>query len=61
MGPCNTNGKASLCRVILNDGATTVVQIRPAETVRQLANRLLDKRGLNYSAYEVHVASHPKV
>lgn len=54
-------GKAALCRVILSDGATTVVQIRPQETVRQLANRLLDKRGLNYSAYEVYIADHSKV
>lgn len=57
------NGKgAALCRVILNNSSsTTVVQIRPTETVRQLANRLLDKRGLNYSAYEVHLTTHPKV
>ncbi|GLV40551.1 locomotion defects [Carabus blaptoides fortunei] len=62
MAPCTMNGKgATLCRVILNNSSSTsVVQIRPTETVRQLANRLLDKRGLNYSAYEVHLASHPK-
>lgn len=49
-----------LCRVILNDGATTVVQIRPSETIRELVNRLLDKRGLNYSAYEVFLSDQTK-
>ncbi|XP_037944886.1 regulator of G-protein signaling loco isoform X3 [Teleopsis dalmanni] len=43
----------SLCRVILSDGATTIVQIRPEDTVKQLVERLLEKRGLIYKFYDV--------
>lgn len=43
----------TLCRVILPDGATTVVQTRSSESIRDLVLRLLDKRGLHYSAFEV--------
>lgn len=42
-----------LCRVILTDGATTIVQIRPGETVGQLVERLLEKRNLVYPYYDV--------
>jgi regulator of G-protein signaling len=51
----------ALCRVILPDGATTVVQTRSSETVRDLVLRLLDKRGLRYSAFEVFYGSNIKV
>jgi len=43
----------SLCRVILTDGATTIVQTRPNETVGQLVERLLEKRNLVYPYYDV--------
>ncbi|KAH8381578.1 hypothetical protein KR093_008672 [Drosophila rubida] len=43
----------SLCRVILTDGATTIVQTRPGETVGQLVERLLEKRNLVYPFYDV--------
>lgn len=43
----------SLCRVILTDGATTIVQTRPGETVGQLVERLLEKRNLVYPYYDV--------
>ncbi|XP_046385174.1 regulator of G-protein signaling loco isoform X2 [Ischnura elegans] len=53
-----------LCRVILPDGATTVVNtgasrsiLQPPptkQTVRELVNRLLEKRGLKYTAFEVY-------
>ncbi|XP_071448992.1 regulator of G-protein signaling loco isoform X2 [Hetaerina americana] len=53
-----------LCRVILPDGATTVVNtgasrsvLQPPpskQTVRDLVNRLLEKRGLKYTAFEVY-------
>ncbi|XP_055847261.1 regulator of G-protein signaling loco isoform X2 [Episyrphus balteatus] len=42
-----------LCRVILCDGATTIVQTKPDETVRQLVERLLEKRGISYQLFEV--------
>ncbi|XP_054260544.1 regulator of G-protein signaling loco isoform X2 [Macrosteles quadrilineatus] len=45
----------SLCRVVLPDGATAVVQIRPPQTVGQLVVRLLDKRGLRYNSFQVFV------
>ncbi|XP_017846613.1 regulator of G-protein signaling loco isoform X3 [Drosophila busckii] len=43
----------NLCRVILTDGATTIVQTRPGETVAQLVERLLEKRNLVYPYYDV--------
>lgn len=51
----------TLCRVILPDGATTVVQTRSSESVRDLVLRLLDKRGLRYSAFEVFFGANVKV
>lgn len=46
--------------MILADGATTVVQVGQNETVRELIHRLLEKRGLQYSSFEVYVAGSPK-
>ncbi|KAH8306399.1 hypothetical protein KR018_010376 [Drosophila ironensis] len=43
----------SLCRVILTDGATTIVQTRAGETVGQLVERLLEKRNLVYPYYDI--------
>lgn len=48
--------KSSLCRVILTDGATTIVQTRQNENIRDLVDRLLEKRGISYQAYEGFVA-----
>ncbi|PSN42008.1 hypothetical protein C0J52_08253 [Blattella germanica] len=50
----------TLCRVILPDGATTVVQTRSSECVRDLVLRLLDKRGLHYSAFDVFAGTNIK-
>ncbi|XP_067614523.1 regulator of G-protein signaling loco isoform X1 [Eurosta solidaginis] len=41
------------CRVILTDASTTMVQVRANETVVQLVERLLEKRGLTYQYYDV--------
>ncbi|XP_011185542.2 regulator of G-protein signaling loco isoform X1 [Zeugodacus cucurbitae] len=41
------------CRVILSDASTTMVQARANETVGQLVERLLEKRGLSYQYYDV--------
>ncbi|KAH8357201.1 hypothetical protein KR084_009268 [Drosophila pseudotakahashii] len=43
----------SLCRVILTDGATTIVQTRAGETVGELVERLLEKRNLVYPYYDI--------
>ena len=43
----------SLARVILPDRATTVVQTKSGETIRSLVARLLDKRGLRYTSFDV--------
>lgn len=48
--------RSSLCRVILSDGATTIVQTRHHETIRTLIDRLLEKRGISYEAYEGFIA-----
>ncbi|XP_049804565.1 regulator of G-protein signaling loco isoform X2 [Schistocerca nitens] len=50
----------TLCRVILADGATTVVQTRKHENVKDMVKRLLDKRGLHYSSFEVYVGNSTK-
>lgn len=57
ISPSNASGddsppKSSLCRVILMDGATTIVQTRHHENIRNLIDRLLEKRGIFYQAYE---------
>lgn len=48
--------RSSLCRIILSDGATTIVQTRYHESIRTLVDRLLEKRGILYEAYEGFVA-----
>ncbi|XP_055607715.1 regulator of G-protein signaling loco-like isoform X2 [Uranotaenia lowii] len=50
----------SLCRVILSNGATTVVQTRSNETIKELVERLLEKRGIVYNAYEAFLAGNHK-
>ncbi|KQS52490.1 regulator of G-protein signaling loco isoform X1 [Drosophila erecta] len=49
----STESVYSLCRVILTDGATTIVQTRPGETVGELVERLLEKRNLVYPYYDI--------
>ncbi|XP_061393688.1 regulator of G-protein signaling loco-like [Musca vetustissima] len=49
-----------LCRVKFSDEATTIVQIKPHETVGQLVERVLEKRGLHYRLYEVILKSENK-
>lgn len=51
----------ALCRVVLPDGATAVVQIRPPQTIRQLILRLLDKRALRYTHFQVFLSHSNKV
>ena len=43
----------NLARIILPDKATTVVQTKAGETIRSLVARLLDKRGLRYTSFDV--------
>lgn len=52
--------KSSLCRVILADGATTIVQTKVSESAQELIGRLLEKRGISYYAYEAFVAGTTK-
>lgn len=52
--------KSSLCRVILADGATTIVQTRIDESIRDLVERLLEKRGICYQAYEAFLVGTTK-
>lgn len=44
--------KRGLCRVILSDGATTIVPTRSNEKISEMVERLLDKRGIHYRAFE---------
>ncbi|XP_028170716.1 regulator of G-protein signaling loco [Ostrinia furnacalis] len=43
----------SLCRVVLPDGATSVVGVEPGVPVRRLVERLLQRRNLAAAAYDV--------
>ena len=47
------NNDCTLARVILPDKATTVVQTRPGETIRAMVSRLLEKRGLRFTSFDV--------
>jgi regulator of G-protein signaling len=52
----------SLCRVILREnGATTIVQIKSDESIRDLIERVLDKRGFSYQAFEAFLSGTNKV
>ena len=55
------DARSSLCRVILSNGATTIVQTKCNETIRELVERLLDKRGITYQAYEAFLSGTNKV
>merc|ERR1719351_306198 len=50
----------ALARVILPDKATTVVQTRPGETIRSMVARLLEKRALRYTSFDVFVTNSEK-
>lgn len=52
--------RGPLCRVILNNGSTTVVKIKENETVEQLVLHVLEKRGISYSSFEVFTDKHHK-
>uniref|UniRef100_A0A182QVH3 Regulator of G-protein signaling n=1 Tax=Anopheles farauti TaxID=69004 RepID=A0A182QVH3_9DIPT len=54
------DSRNTLCRVILSNGATTVVQTRSNETIKELVERLLEKRGIVYNAYEAFLAGSTK-
>lgn len=56
----SSDSRTLLCRVLLSNGSTTVVQIKENETISQLVSRLLEKRGLSYSSFEVLTNKHPK-
>ena len=53
-------GNCALARVILPDKATTVVQTRPGESIRSMVARLLDKRALRYTSFDVFVTNSDK-
>ncbi len=54
------DSKCSLCRVILANGATTIVQTRCNVTSRELVERLLDKRGISYLLFEAFLVGNTK-
>ncbi len=49
----NNSSGCTLARVILPDKATTVVQTRSGETIRAMVSRLLEKRGLRLTSFDV--------
>ncbi|XP_023953964.2 regulator of G-protein signaling loco [Bicyclus anynana] len=50
---CLWSGNSALCRVVLPDGATSVVGVSPDVSVRRLVERLLSRRNLPCAAYDV--------
>lgn len=42
------------CRVILPDLSNSVVAVRHGETIQELLTRLLERRGISYSTFEVY-------
>ena len=56
----STAGNCALARVILPDKATTVVQTRSGETIRSMVARLLEKRALRYTSFDVFVTNSEK-
>jgi len=58
----DARGKCTgLCRVILPDGSTTVVTTSQTETIKDVVTRLLDKRALRYSNYDVLILATDEV
>lgn len=53
--------RPALCKVLLSNQSTTVVQIKETETIQALVNRVLEKRGLVYKCFEVFTDKHTKV
>ncbi|CAH0731333.1 unnamed protein product, partial [Brenthis ino] len=49
----SVSGQCSLCRVVLPDGATSVVPVDAGASVRRLVDRLLQRRNLLCGAYDV--------
>ncbi|KAF7382937.1 hypothetical protein HZH66_013339 [Vespula vulgaris] len=50
-----------LCRVILSDGSTTVVPTSQTESIKDVVTRLLDKRALRYTNYDVLILATDEV
>jgi regulator of G-protein signaling len=62
MSSVDSEMRNSLCRVMLREnGASTIVQIKASETIRELVERVLEKRGFSYQAYEVFLSGTNKV
>lgn len=53
--------RTALCKVLLSNQSTTVVQIKESETIQDLVSRVLEKRGITYNCFEVYTDKHPKV
>ena len=54
------DSNCALARVILPDKATTVVQTRTGESIRSMVARLLEKRALRYTSFDVFVTNSEK-
>ncbi|KPJ01272.1 Regulator of G-protein signaling loco [Papilio xuthus] len=52
---CGTQGASSLCRVVLPDGATSVVGVAEGVPVRHVIDRLLQRRNLHVPTYDVQL------
>lgn len=51
----------SLCRVILPDGSSAVLNIQPEENVHHLIGKLLEKRSMPYNSFQVILTATDKV
>lgn len=51
----------SLCRVILPDSSSAVLNVQPQETVHYLISKLLEKRAMPYNSFQVVFTATDKV
>ncbi|KAI5705946.1 hypothetical protein M8J75_003350 [Diaphorina citri] len=50
----------SLCRVLLPDRSTAVVQVKPDQSIREVVMGILEKRALAYNSFQVFLGNNSK-
>lgn len=61
LGSLSGSEGCNRCRVILPDLSNSVVAVRPGESIQGLLTRLLERRGISYSTFDVYQHKSDKV
>lgn len=61
LGSLSGSEGCNRCRVILPDLSNSVVAVRPGESIQVLLTRLLERRGISYSTFDVYQHKSDKV